>query len=187
MSRLFLVGPMGLLLLAGCAKEQKKTDLSRLQNVARLEVTSPAFGDGGVIPKKYTAEGENVSPPLRWSGAPATTRSFALVLLDPNNPIGTREHWMLYNLPSDRTELPEGVPNERVVLGGARQGVNGFGKVGYSGPVGSPGRAHTYRFVVYALDAPLEMPDDANHYRLQTLVLDHMVGQGVLLARYPQE
>jgi len=114
-----------------------------------MELASVAFGQNGKIPARFTCEGENVSPPLAWSGVPAGTRSFALVCSDPDAPSGTWYHWAAFDIPADRRALAERVPAGSAAL---LQAVNDFGKSGYGGPCPPPGHGtHHYAFVLYAL------------------------------------
>src|SRR5258708_29814808 len=123
--------------------------------IMSLHVTTSAFPSEGTIPKKFTCDGPDLSPPLAWLGAPPGTQSFALILDDPDAPVGTWVHWVLYDLPADTGELPEGVARQEQLASGARQGRNDFGKIGYSGPCPPPGKPHRYLFKLYALDAKL--------------------------------
>src|SRR5262245_64378171 len=99
-----------------------------------IELTSTAFREGEAIPKQYAGDGKNISPPLRWSDPPQGTASLALICDDPDAPRGTWVNWVLFNLPGDRRELPEGVPAQEDLAGGAKQGKNDLGNVGYGGP-----------------------------------------------------
>jgi len=117
-----------------------------------LALSSLAFADGGVIPTHYgcdAAGGADSSPPLQWSGAPAGTRSFALVCADPDAPSGTFYHWAVYDIPAPATSLPEHYPTE--TRDHVRQALNDFGRRGYGGPCPPPGPPHHYRFTLYAL------------------------------------
>src|SRR6059036_3501719 len=101
---------------------------------ARMEITSPSFPNGGSIPARHTCDGQDVSPPLVWSGAPGGTRSFALVSDDPDAPAGTWVHWIVWNLPAGSTSLQENIPKKDTIPGGIRQGTTDFRTVGYGGP-----------------------------------------------------
>jgi Raf kinase inhibitor-like YbhB/YbcL family protein len=115
---------------------------------------SPAFAEGQAIPKKYTCDGDNISPPLEWSGAPAGTQSFVLVIEDPDAPSGVFRHWAVYNIPPQQTSLPEGV-SEGARTGELSQGVNDYGHHRYDGPCPPPGHGtHHYHFRMAALDTP---------------------------------
>ncbi len=117
-----------------------------------LQISSAAFSAGETIPKKFTCDGPDVSPHLKWNDPPANTQGIALVMDDPDAPAGTWVHWVLYDVPADARELPEGVPKQEQLSSGARQGRNDFGKIGYGGPCPPPGKPHRYFFKLYALD-----------------------------------
>jgi Raf kinase inhibitor-like YbhB/YbcL family protein len=146
-----------------------------------MQVTSTAFREGETIPKKYTG---TVSPPLSWTGAPAATKSFALICDDPDAPAGTWVHWVIYNLPAATQELAEGIPTEDTVPNGARQGKNDFRKVGYGGPSPPPGKAHRYYFKVYALDIPLDLAAGATKQQLEQSMKGHVLAHGQLIGTY---
>jgi Raf kinase inhibitor-like YbhB/YbcL family protein len=149
----------------------------------RLELTSVAFRDGENIPAKYTADGENVSPPIRWREAPAGTRSFALVCEDPDAPSGLFVHWLAWNIEPDGRELEEAIPPSAQV-DGIRQGRNGFGGAGYGGPKPPPGKAHRYRFRLFALDNRPELAPGASRVALDRAIDGHVLGEGVLVGKY---
>src|SRR4051812_47096831 len=118
----------------------------------RLEVTSPAFEDGERIPVKFTADGDDVSPPLRWGDPPTGTRTLAVVCEDPDAPSGLFVHWTAWNLRPEMREVREGFAGSEAEASIA-QGRNGFGNTGYGGPKPPPGKPHRYQFRIYALDA----------------------------------
>lgn len=118
-----------------------------------LTITSPAFKQGEVIPARYTRDGENVSPPLEWRGSPPETRSFVVLVEDPDAPSGTFRHWAMYNIPATATSLPEDASGQG--RGGTGEGVNGFGNARYDGPQPPKGHGpHHYHFRLAALDVP---------------------------------
>ncbi len=150
-----------------------------------MQVTSTAFDEGATIPKQYTGDGKDASPPLRWSGAPGGTKSFALICDDPDAP--RKEpwvHWVLFNLPADTKELPEGVPAKETLSSGAKQGKNDFGKIGYGGPAPPKGKPHRYFFKIYALDTMLDLKEGATKQQLETAVKGHILAQGQLMGKY---
>jgi Raf kinase inhibitor-like YbhB/YbcL family protein len=149
-----------------------------------MQVSSPAFNDGQAIPAGFTADGADKSPELRWSGAPANTQSFALICDDPDAPRGTWTHWVLFNLPADTTSLPEGVATDKELPGGARQGKNDFGKIGYGGPSPPKGPPHRYYFKVYALDTKLDLSAGVNRKQLLDAMKGHVQAEGQLMGRY---
>lgn len=152
-----------------------------------MKLTSSAFADGELIPARYTADGENVSPPLRWTGAPGNTKSFALICDDPDAPRGTWLHWVLFDLPADCTGLPEGVPTSGELPGGGRQGKNDFRRSGYGGPSPPPGKPHRYYFRLYALDGPLNLAQGCSRADVETAMQGHLVASAVLMGRYGRE
>jgi Raf kinase inhibitor-like YbhB/YbcL family protein len=123
----------------------------------RITVTSPAFDAGAAIPRRFTCEGENVSPPLAWSGVAAGTAEVALVVDDPDAPRGTYVHWIVVGLDPASTELAEAA-----VPPGARQVRNSAGKAAYTGPCPPGGAAHHYRFTVYALQRTADLGGDTS-------------------------
>ena len=120
-----------------------------------LKLSSPQWKRGETIPKKYTGDGADLSPPLGFEGVPPATKSFALICDDPDAPVGTWVHWVLYDLPGTAKGLPEGVRPDAVLPDGSRQGRNSWKKLGYGGPSPPPGKPHRYFFRLYALREPL--------------------------------
>jgi len=148
-------------------------------------LASAAFREGAAIPAKYTCDGVDVSPALTWSGAPAGTRSFALIADDPDAPAGTWVHWVLYNLPADVSELPENIAKvESLDLGGARQGRNDFRRPGYGGPCPPPGPAHRYLFKLYAVDSRLQLKAGAQKKDVEAAMEGHLLGTAQLMGTY---
>lgn len=148
-----------------------------------IRVMSDAFAEGQQIPAKYTCDGQDISPPLRWTGIPAEAQELALVFDDPDAPSGLFTHWLVYGLPPRTTGLPEGVPPGETVPGGGRQGRNDFGRIGYGGPC-PPSGSHRYVFTVYALDAPLGLPAGATRRQLFRAMEGHVIDKGQLIGRY---
>lgn len=146
-------------------------------------ITSPAFEEGAMIPEKYTCDGANVSPPLAWTSVPEGTNTLALICDDPDAPIGTFVHWVLFNLPASIKELPEGVPPDKEIENGTKQGKNGFGKIGYSGPC-PPGGTHRYYFKFYALDIELDLKAGVKKKKLIKAMEGHILSKGQLMGRY---
>jgi Raf kinase inhibitor-like YbhB/YbcL family protein len=149
-----------------------------------LQLTSSAFRQGDIIPVQYTCEGEDLSPPLEWSGAPLETRSFALICDDPDAPRGTWVHWMLYNLPGDAIRLETGVPVGPELPSGARQGLNDSGDLGYGGPCPPPGYLHRYFFRLHALDSMLGLPAGLHRADLEKAMSGHILAQGSLMGTF---
>ena len=149
-----------------------------------FEISSTAFPDGGMIPKKFTCDGADVSPPLSWTPAPAGTQSFALIMDDPDAPAGTWVHWVIYNLPADTSELPEGVEKQKQLASRAIQGRNDFRRIGYGGPCPPPGKPHRYSFKLYALDTELNLKTEATKPELERALKSHILGETELMGRY---
>jgi len=147
-------------------------------------LTSTAFRNGEVIPKKYTGDGADVSPPLKWTEPPEGTKSFALICDDPDAPMGTWVHWVIYNIPPGTRELPEGVPAQKDLSNGARQGINDFRKIGYNGPAPPRGSAHRYFFKLYALSSVPNLPAGASKKDLLKAMEGKILGQSELLGKY---
>ena len=149
-----------------------------------LELTSPAFAEGQAIPVKHTCDGSDVSPALEWAGAPPGTRSYALIADDPDAPMGTWVHWVLYGLPGTTTSLPENVVASEMLSGGARQGLTDFRRVGYGGPCPPPGKPHRYFFKLYALDTELALKPRATKAELVSAMTGHVLAEGTLMGTY---
>jgi Raf kinase inhibitor-like YbhB/YbcL family protein len=149
-----------------------------------IELTSKAFQPGGTIPKQYTGDGVDRSPPLAWSEPPAGTQSLALICEDPDAPRGTWVHWVLFNLPAQSRELEEGLPTTETLGNGAKQGTNDFGNIGYGGPAPPKGKPHRYFFKLYALDGAVALPAGATKSKLMDALKGHILAQGQLLGQY---
>ena len=148
-----------------------------------INVTSTAFKEGQPIPKQYTCDGVNISPPLEWSGVTKTAKTIAIICDDPDAPVGTWVHWVLYNLPADKIGLIENTPATETLPGGGVQGTNDFKKIGYGGPC-PPSGTHRYFFKLYALDAELSLKSGATKADLEKAMEGHLVSQGQLMGRY---
>lgn len=148
-------------------------------HIGDLTLRSPAFGDHEPIPPRHTSDGENVAPPLGWSGAPDGTQSFAIVVHDPDAPlVDGFTHWVAYGIPGDTTNLAEG--GEGVV-----DGVTTRGASGYRGPAPPPGHGlHHYYFWVYALDAALDLDPGLDRRALLDRIEDHVIEQARLVGTY---
>jgi Raf kinase inhibitor-like YbhB/YbcL family protein len=149
-----------------------------------FELTSPAFANGAGVPVRHTCDGADVSPALAWKDAPAGAKAFALVCEDPDAPAGTWTHWVAYDLPAGRRDLPEGVPHDQTLADGSRQGMNDFRKLGYGGPCPPPGPAHRYVFKLFALDAPTGLEPGATRQQLLQAIARHTVGTAELTGTY---
>ena len=153
-----------------------------------FELTSSAFGQGEAIPVKYTCDGEDISPPLRWGDPPEGTQSFALIADDPDAPVGTWVHWVLFNLPAETRELPEqatppaGSQGSNYVV----DGKNSWKRTGYGGPC-PPGGTHRYFFKLYALDTMLDLAAGATKEQLLQAMEGHILGQAEVMGTYSRQ
>ena len=149
-----------------------------------MTITSPAFEHGGMIPAKYTCDGENISHALEWSDVPAGTRSLVLINDDPDAPVGLWVHWVVYDIPPSAKGLPEHVdPSQEVLPNGARQGANSWSRIGYGGPC-PPGGTHRYFFKLYALDAEIALPPGATKNEVEQAIQGHVIEQAELMGKY---
>ena len=173
---------IGLLLLAALATAV--IELAEAQSApgsATLKVTSRAFTQGGKIPKKYTCDGSNVSPPLRIENVPRAARSVALIVSDPDAPGRTWTHWLLWNIDPKVSEIWEdSVPQNAV------EGTSDFGNAKYGGPC-PPSGAHRYYFKAYALDTTLYLPSSSKKAALEKAMAGHIVAEGSLMGTYSRE
>lgn len=153
------------------------------EQTGSLVLKSSAFAHQGAIPSKYTCDGEDISPPLEWSGAPADTKSFALIVDDPDAPIGTFNHWILFNIPAGVNQLAEGISRQDTLADGSRQGKTSWRKVGYGGPC-PPSGTHRYFFTLYALDIMLDLPAGASKEQVLQAMSGHILAKGELMGTY---
>lgn len=149
-----------------------------------MKLTSPAFAEGQPIPTQYTCDGADVSPPLQWTEVPAGTKGLALICDDPDAPVGTWVHWVIYGLPADSKQLPEKVATTESLPPGAKQGLNDFRRIGYGGPCPPPGKPHRYFFKLYALDTALTLPARATKQDLLRTMQGHILAEAQLMGTY---
>lgn len=172
--------------LCSCSGGAKRNQSARGAAKMAITVKSSAFADGGMIPKKYTADGADVSPPLNWTAPANGVKSCALIADDPDAPGRVWVHWVAYNLPADRTELAENQPKQEHLPNGGLQGMNDMRKIGYNGPA-PPSGVHRYFFKIYALDAKLGLRPGATKAELLSAMEGHILAQGQLMGRYTRE
>lgn len=178
-----------ILLLSGCTglnnadspAEEAPAPTSEVaaQDVS-LTITSPAFALDQPIPAKFTCDGDDISPPLRWDRPPRGAQSLTLIMDDPDAPVGTWVHWVVFNLPPDVPGLPE---NAIELPEGSGTGQNSWGRLGYGGPC-PPSDTHRYFFKLYALDTRLDVPDGASKEQLLKLMDGHILAQAELMGTY---
>jgi len=144
----------------------------------KMKITSSAFQGGGNIPSKFTCDGRDTSPPLRFEGTPGEAKALALIVDDPDAPGGLFTHWVVWNIDPKTNEMAEGsAPSSSV------QGKNDFGKSGYGGPC-PPSGTHRYFFKIFALDRQLDLPAGSKRAQLEAQMRDHIIAQGELMGRY---
>jgi Raf kinase inhibitor-like YbhB/YbcL family protein len=151
-----------------------------------IKITSSAFAQGGMIPSKYTADGQNISPPLKWEGVPDGTASIALICDDPDAPMGTWVHWVMWNIPPDKKELPENIPPDQKLSDGSIQGITDFRRPGYGGPA-PPSGTHRYYFKIYALNTKLDLPTNSTKVQLLKAMESHILAEGELMGKYKRQ
>ena len=169
----------GLAVISSMAAEKAGKD--------QMQLTSAAFAEGSAIPAKYTCDAKNVSPPLKWSGVPAGAKSLALIADDPDAPVGTWVHWVLYDLSPATSELAEGLSQSQFVASGAKQGLNDFKHLGYGGPCPPHGKAHRYFFKLYALDTLLDLKPGLTKKDLEQAMDKHILSQAQLMGTYQRK
>ena len=152
-----------------------------------IELRSSAFENGKAIPVKHSCDGEDVSPPLEWSGVPKEAKSIALICDDPDAPGGIWVHWVLYGIPPGVAGIEESIPSKGKVIGRARHGQNDFRRLGYGGPCPPKGKAHRYFFKIYALDEELELQAGASKKDLLKVMQGHVMAEGQLVGTYQRE
>lgn len=149
-----------------------------------IQISSSAFSEGGTIPKKYTCDAENVSPPLEWGDVPAGTKSLALISDDPDAPAGTWVHWVIYDIPPTVRGFAEGIAKSPSLAGIGTQGNNDFRKIGYDGPCPPKGKPHRYYFKLYALDTLLNLKPGATKADVEKAMRGHILAMGQLMGTY---
>jgi Raf kinase inhibitor-like YbhB/YbcL family protein len=150
-----------------------------------FEITTDAIDANGFFDPRYTCDFDNSSPELRWSEIPAEAKGFALIAEDPDAPKGLFTHWVVYNIPAHVHHLPAGIPAQETLPNGIRQGINGFGKLGYGGPCPPPGdRAHRYFFRLFALRDLPELPSRATRDQVMEAIQHLVVATAELVGRY---
>lgn len=148
-----------------------------------MKLTSTAFKEGGMIPKKYSCDDEDISPPLNWENIPSKTKELAMICDDPDAPMGTWVHWVIYKISPQVKGLTENIPTEKKLSSGMVQGMNDFGRIGYGGPC-PPGGTHRYFFKIYALDAVLNLEPGATQAQVLRTIQSHILEETQLIGKY---
>lgn len=152
----------------------------------KIQILSTAFKNGHNIPSRHTCDGKNISPQISWGELSDGAVSIALIMDDPDAPSGTFVHWVIYNIPADLRELPEGIQKNDKLSDGTMQGVSDFGGagIGYWGPCPPPGKFHHYYFKVYVLDAKLDLAPQASKKQLEEAMKGHILAKGEIMGKY---
>ncbi len=178
--------------LSGCAATSLPPNTTSLPTATAIstrpafELTSNAFNAGEAIPTQYTCDGDDISPPLQWSNPPAGTKSLVLICDDPDAPVGTWVHWVVYDLPPDLNSLPEGMPPDEHPAVGGTHGINSWRRTGYGGPC-PPGGRHRYFFRLYALDTTLNLEARASARQVRQAMEGHILAQAELMGTYSRQ
>lgn len=168
---------MGLAILGNsCSVEGKGNGSFKMQ--------SSAFENGGKIPSKYSYGSYNMSPSLTWENQPLETKSFALIMDDPDAPSKVWVHWVIFNIPANSTGLPENMPKKSVLPDGTIQGISDFGNNGYDGPYPPPGKPHRYYFKLYALDTKLPLDSSAKKEDVEKAMKGHILAEINIMGTY---
>ncbi|MGD0061432.1 MAG: YbhB/YbcL family Raf kinase inhibitor-like protein [Verrucomicrobiia bacterium] len=178
---------VAIIMMSGCAFAHAE---GMEATVAQFTFSSPSFRNKQPMPAKHSCEGEDASPALKWEGAPAGTKSFALIADDPDAPGGTWVHWVAYAIPASATELPESIAQTDTIAApaGLKQGMNDFGRVGYGGPCPPRGHGvHHYYFRLYALDAELNLAPGVKRHQLDAAMKGHILAQTELVGTYQRD
>ncbi|MHB8382183.1 MAG: YbhB/YbcL family Raf kinase inhibitor-like protein [Candidatus Binataceae bacterium] len=144
-------------------------------------IASPAFTDGAAIAPEFSCDGTGGSPPLAWSAPPAGTKSFALIMADPDAPSGVFFHWVIYNLLAATRGLPAGVAKSETLADGGEQGINSFHQIGYNGPCPPRGKAHHYHLKLYALDSMLDLKPGADVNAVESAMTGHVLASAEMV------
>lgn len=148
-----------------------------------MKLTSEVFSNEEMIPEKYTCDGQDISPPLQWEDVPEETKSLALICDDPDAPVGTWVHWVIFDIPQDIDSLTENVSTTKEFANGSKQGINDFHKIGYGGPC-PPGEKHRYFFKLYALDKMLNLKPGISKSELERAMGKHILEKAELIGNY---
>jgi Raf kinase inhibitor-like YbhB/YbcL family protein len=170
--------------LVGCGIVALATDATQS---GTMQISCENFSEGSAIPAKFTCDGQNSSPALKWSGAPAATKSFALIADDPDAPMGTWVHWVLYDIPGSADGVVENASKSASLPAASKEGVNDFKQPGYGGPCPPAGKPHRYVFKLYALDTVLELKPGATKKQLEQEMTKHILAEAKLTGTYKRK
>ncbi len=166
-----------LIIFVGCSKKEVK-------EYKKIILKSSVLKENEIIQEKYSCDGEDVSPHLQWESIPCGTKSFCIIMDDPDAPSGVFTHWIIFNIPSNYMSLPENFPKLPELENGIKQGKNDFNKIGYNGPCPPKNLTHHYRFKIYALDIILNLNSGIKINELMKAIENHILGKGELICIY---
>ncbi|MBC7194688.1 MAG: YbhB/YbcL family Raf kinase inhibitor-like protein [Caldisericia bacterium] len=166
-----------LLIFVGCSKKETK-------EYEKITLKSSILKENELIPEKYSCDGEDISPPLEWENIPQGTKSFCIIMEDPDAPGGIFTHWIIFNIPSNYMSLPENFPKIGEFENGIKQGKNDFNKIGYNGPCPPKNSTHHYRFKIFSLDTILNLNSGIKVNELMKAIENHILGIGELICIY---
>jgi hypothetical protein len=175
------------ILLSACVWAQGEGKEATME---RFTISSSSFRNDQPGPVKFSRDGGDISPALKWEGAPSGTKNFALICDDPDAPGGTWVHWLIYGIPGDSIGLKENVSKTETVssLGGVKQGLNSYGSIGYGGPQPPRGHGvHHYHFQLYALDAELNLAPRVTRQQLEAAMKGHIIAEADLVGTFVRE
>jgi Raf kinase inhibitor-like YbhB/YbcL family protein len=161
----------------------KARSSSPVSSAPALSLTSSSFSNNGAIPRQFTCDGDDLSPNLQWSSAPGGTKSFALLVHDPDAPVDFT-HWLVYRIPPDVHALAQNASSDGAMPRGSEEGINGFHSVGYAGPCPPPGKPHHYFFGLYALDVPVALPPGVKREEFEAAIRGHILAEGRIVGTY---
>ncbi len=170
------------LIFLSCGQKQEPMSKTKPEpkSTAEFTIQSPAFKDNERIPDKFTGIGENISPQLNWTNPPVGTKSFALIMDDPDAPRGTFTHWIIFDIPANVMSLPEGVAKSEILSDSSQQLANSANRIGYTGPMPPPGKVHHYHFKLFAIDKKLGKIAQPIEKEME----GHILGQTMLTGTY---
>jgi Raf kinase inhibitor-like YbhB/YbcL family protein len=151
---------------------------------ATISLNLPALSQNGTVARRYTCDGQDISPDVVWSGIPVSAKTLVLIADDPDAPSGVFTHWVVFNLPTNISGLPENLPRTPTLALGGEQAANDFGRIGYNGPCPPPGSAHHYHFKLYALSTTLRLATNADARKLVAAMRGHVLARGEVVATY---
>lgn len=187
MKKLTLIALLGASVMAACTNTGSQTISATnpppLNAPTPFRIESNAFKQGDTIPAIYTCDSSNISPQLHWNNPFKNTASFALIVDDPDAPMGTWVHWVLYNMPPTDTVLQTNTPRDTMLANGAREGIPSFGRPGYGGPC-PPNGTHRYFFKMYALDEMVPYPAGLTKKQLLSVMQGHILAEAQLMGLY---